>query len=495
MAIHKLRPRQIETAKSDGMLADGGGLYLQVRLGGRAKSWIFRYSVDGRERSMGLGSLDTVTLDEARERALQCRKQRLDGIDPIEARKAAQLDHKLAQAREVTFRKCAEDWMTTTQEITWTPKHAKTQRQRLADYIYPKLGNLPVQKLDLDHSRDAVHLIYEVLEPIWLTKHTTATKVQQLIEGALNWAYAKQYITSAAAASLKGPLGILLVKTSQFYEAKHHGSIPFQEIGKFMAKLRACVEVIGTEEFYNHELRARVRELHATGLFNHEQIAKQVGRARGRVSQILREPPRQESHERPAASYVAEFTTLTAVRVGQAREARWEDIDDERGVWVCKKHKTRKKTGADHIVPLSKQALYVLERMKQRHIERGPKSDYVFLSGSRKSINSHALISTSTVLRLIKELSGKEVTTHGMRTTFKTWAIEHNYDETDSEMALAHKIGDPVRNIYARFAQKIEPRRLMMQDFADYCDRTEPLPSAVISNIRDHLKHKKGEVS
>ena len=125
MAIHKLRPRQIETAKSDGMLADGGGLYLQVQLRGRAKSWIFRYSVDGRERSMGLGSLDTVTLDEARERALQCRKQRLDGIDPIEARKAAQLDHKLAQAREVTFRKCAEDWMTTTQEITWTPKHAK----------------------------------------------------------------------------------------------------------------------------------------------------------------------------------------------------------------------------------------------------------------------------------------------------------------------------------------------------------------------------------
>jgi hypothetical protein len=73
---------------------------------------------------------------------------------------------------------------------------------------------------------------------------------------------------------------------------------------------------------------------------------------------------------------------------------------------------------------------------------------------------------------------------------FKTWAVEHNYPETDSEMALAHKIGDPVRNIYARFAQKIEPRRLMMQDFADYCDRTEPLPSAVIP-----FKHKKGEAS
>jgi integrase len=284
----------------------------------------------------------------------------------------------------------------------------------------------------------------------------------------------------------------LLPKIKDFYEPKHHESIPHEQIGKLMAKIRASVALIGTEEFYDHELRARIRELHATGLFKtHEQIAKQVGRARSRISQILREPPRQESCERPAASYVAEFTTLTAVRVGQARKARWEDIDDSKGVWVCEKHKIRKKTGKAHVVPLSKQALYVLEQMKQRQTERGLKSEYVFLSGSRKGINSLALVSTSTVLRLIKEVSGKDITTHGMRTTFKSWSIDHGYDETDSEMALAHKIGDKTRNIYARHAKKIEPRRKMMQAWADYCDRTGT-PDADVVPFKPH---KAGEAS
>src|SRR5437660_9616083 len=92
--------RQIETP---GMYADGGGLYLQMT-GVGVKSWTFRFMRDGRERYMGLGPLHTIGLAEARQRAQECRRIRLDGHDPIEVRRAGRLVAKLDAAKAVTFR-------------------------------------------------------------------------------------------------------------------------------------------------------------------------------------------------------------------------------------------------------------------------------------------------------------------------------------------------------------------------------------------------------
>ena len=68
-------------------MADGGGLYLQVGESS-AKSWLYRFMLNGRAREMGLGSLRAVSLASAREKAARCRALLADGIDPIEARKA-----------------------------------------------------------------------------------------------------------------------------------------------------------------------------------------------------------------------------------------------------------------------------------------------------------------------------------------------------------------------------------------------------------------------
>ena len=86
------------------MHADGGGLYLQVTKtvsGQLNKSWLYRYAVRGRERQMGLGSLTEVKLADARQKAAECRQQRLDGIDPIEARES---DRRLAETSGIAFR-------------------------------------------------------------------------------------------------------------------------------------------------------------------------------------------------------------------------------------------------------------------------------------------------------------------------------------------------------------------------------------------------------
>src|SRR5260370_29552145 len=87
----QLSPLKVKNSKP-GMYADGGCLYLQVTTTKDGKrfnrSWIFRYRIAGRLRDMGLGSVDTLSLSEARERAREQRQKRLDGIDPIDARRA-----------------------------------------------------------------------------------------------------------------------------------------------------------------------------------------------------------------------------------------------------------------------------------------------------------------------------------------------------------------------------------------------------------------------
>ena len=98
-ALNRLSAVAVNTGISrHGMHHDGGGLYLQVSAGG-AKSWIFRFMLDGRPREMGLGPLHTIPLAEARKRATECRRLRLDGIDPIEARSAQRGQKKLEGPR------------------------------------------------------------------------------------------------------------------------------------------------------------------------------------------------------------------------------------------------------------------------------------------------------------------------------------------------------------------------------------------------------------
>jgi hypothetical protein len=84
--IGKLTALAITQVKRRGYYGDGGGLFLQVSATG-AKSWVFRFKEDRRLREMGLGPTHTVSLAEARQKALECRKARLDGLDPIEARR------------------------------------------------------------------------------------------------------------------------------------------------------------------------------------------------------------------------------------------------------------------------------------------------------------------------------------------------------------------------------------------------------------------------
>jgi Arm DNA-binding domain len=85
------------------------------------KSWLFRYSIGGRERQMGLGSLTEDKLAAARERATECRLHWLAGIDPIEARERAR---RLADAGGITFRRAFETFFASKRKSLSNKKHA-----------------------------------------------------------------------------------------------------------------------------------------------------------------------------------------------------------------------------------------------------------------------------------------------------------------------------------------------------------------------------------
>jgi hypothetical protein len=111
--LGKLKPLDPGRIKTPGMYADGGGLYLQITINARdnepAKSWLYRYMLRGRSREMGLGSLNAVSLKQARTKAFDCRGLRADGIDPIEVRNAKRTQAVLDAAKAITFKRAAAE--------------------------------------------------------------------------------------------------------------------------------------------------------------------------------------------------------------------------------------------------------------------------------------------------------------------------------------------------------------------------------------------------
>ncbi|HMA70230.1 MAG TPA: Arm DNA-binding domain-containing protein [Xanthobacteraceae bacterium] len=170
---------QLSSAKvrhaKPGMHADGGGLYLQVTAGKAEgqlnKSWLFRFALKGKERQMGLGSLNTIGLSEAREKAERCRKLLKEGRDPIEARMAERAAQQSDKAKSVTFAWCATEYMKA-HEAGWrNAKHRQQWHNTLATYVHPIIGKLPVQDVDTG-------LVMQILQPIWAEKNETASRVR-----------------------------------------------------------------------------------------------------------------------------------------------------------------------------------------------------------------------------------------------------------------------------------------------------------------------------
>jgi integrase len=268
-STHRLNAIKAANVKAVGMHPDGAGLYLKVDKGG-SKSWVFRYMFDRRQRYLGLGSAISVSLATARSLAGNARRQLELGLDPIEAKRAAEREAAAEKARAMTFKECAEAYMEAHEPSWKNAKHREQWHSTLRRFLYPKFGGVAVSSVTTD-------LVLEAVQPIWLSMPETASRVRGRIEVIIDWAKARGAFSGENPARWRGHLANLLPKPSKVANVEHHAAMQFDDLPPFMSELRA-----------------------ATGL----------------------------------TSRALEFTILTAARTTEALGAQWSEFDLEKKIWT-----------------------------------------------------------------------------------------------------------------------------------------------------------------
>ena len=113
-----------------------------------ARNWVLRYMLNGRPGWMGLGPLALYSLAEARAKALDSRRKRHEGIDPIDARRAERARLRLDAAKSIVFKECAEAYIASHKAGWRNEKHKYQWSATLNAYAYPVICAVPVQAVD-----------------------------------------------------------------------------------------------------------------------------------------------------------------------------------------------------------------------------------------------------------------------------------------------------------------------------------------------------------
>jgi integrase len=279
---------------------DGGSLFLQCVLaadGGVSRSWLLRYTLrgsGGRTREMGLGPVSDVSLGQAREEAAKWRRLAREGHDPIEMRAVERLRIIAARRAVATVDEVARDYIAA-HETDWTNSiHRAQWAQSLRDYVSPVIGRLSVAAVDTPD-------VLRVLQPIWLTKPTTARRVRARLEAVLGFAETAGHRPPGAnPARWPHHLANLLPKKNE-PKPIHMAALPHADVAAFMGTLR----------------------------------------------------------ERPGMAALAlRFLILTAVRYSDVRLAKVADVDRLKQIWAIP---SLSKTRCQHLVPLSSEAIAIFD--------------------------------------------------------------------------------------------------------------------------------------
>jgi integrase len=348
---------------------------------------------------MGLGNAALVDLADAREAALAARKQAKAGIDPIDARDEARKQAASERAKVMTFRQCADAYLAGHASGWKNAKHRWQWENTLEAHAYPVFGDMAVSRID-------VALVMAVLEPIWLEKHETATRLRGRIEKILDWAAVRGYRRGDNPARWRGHLQSALPTIKKSLRVRHHPALPFKEVPEFMAKL-----------------------------------ARQDG----------------------VSARALAFCILTATRTGETIWARWGEIDLEHRTWVIPA--ARMKLPREHRVPLSAAAVAILQALRA-DLGRTPDATSEFVFPSRLQGQP---LSNMALLMTLKRMGRGDLTTHGFRSSFRDWAAERTgFPREVPEAALAHAVRDKVEAAYRR-GDLFDKRRQLMEAWGQYC--------------------------
>jgi len=412
---------------------DGRGLYLQITPN-NAKSWLFRYTLRGKAREMGLGGGD-VSLAEARKRAATARSLLAVGIDPIEERR--RLDAEKAEARQAqakaqaqTFRAVAAlciaaeapGWKNKRTALLW---HSSLER-----HAYPVLGDVPVADVDRTKVREAI-------SGVWASAPSIGKKVLRRIATVLRFAAANGWRANdnPADARMLRHAGLPALPGG-----RRQPSLPWAKVPAFMEALAAI----------------------------------------------------------PGASALAlRFAVLSALRSGEVRQLRWSWLSfDGTPTLTIPGEVMKGKRSAEvqpHRVPLSLAALDVLAAaysfatatpVKATDLPRlaSLRGDTLVFPSTKRDVPLSDMALSSVMRRMNvdrpkgtpapwRDADGRDAVPHGFRATFSTWVDDTRPEEREAaERALAHEVANKVSGAYRR-SDLFDRRIGLMAAWADHCTR------------------------
>ncbi|MBO2986437.1 tyrosine-type recombinase/integrase [Burkholderia pseudomallei] len=229
--LHRLSALRVAKEVTPGHYADGGGLYMQIANSG-ARSWVFRFKLDGRMREMGLGPLSRVSLGEARKLAAGYREMVREQTDPILARREQRRRQLLDVSADanVTFREAAEAFIRAREPEWRNRKHVQQWGNTLKTYAYPVIGDVRVRDID-------TAMIVRILQPIWTKKPETARRVRGRIKAILDAETVMGHRIGANPARYVDHLQLVLPRSKRRSHVKHHPALPWEELPAFIREL------------------------------------------------------------------------------------------------------------------------------------------------------------------------------------------------------------------------------------------------------------------
>ena len=391
--------RNAKPRDKDYRLKDGGGLYLLVKTNG-AKWWRLDYSIEGKRKTLSLGVYPVTGLADARRKAEDARKQISNGTDPSNTR-----------------------------------KEAKEIKQFAAENESRVNAGLPILNSFEHVARDWLASI------VHLTSATTHFKKTSRLE--------------RLAFPILGDITTTAIKSADV-----------------LATLKPLIEKNQLETA--HRLHAEISSIFAYAIVHNftdydpaQPVAKQIPAQKVKHRAALIDPKQVGQLLRDISNYQGTFVVQSAFRLspllfqrpGEIRQMLWADIDLVSKEW----RPYVSKTDFHHIVPLSTQAIAILEAIQPLT----GCGQYVFPS----SRGDGRPMSDNTIRTALKSLGydSDVMTAHGFRTTASTLLNEQGWSPDAIERQLAHAPRDQVRAAYNR-AQYLDERRKMMQSWSDYLD-------------------------
>ncbi|CCI75694.1 unnamed protein product [Klebsiella pneumoniae subsp. rhinoscleromatis SB3432] len=363
-------------------LQDGNGLYLLVKPSG-SKIWRFSYyrPHDKKRALVSFGSINEVTLAEARKKRDEFRALIAQGIDPQAHQQQKREAEELRRGN--TFQKVAADWYEMKKGQNLAANTIKDIWRSLEKYVLPDIGNTPINEL-------TARKFVTVLEPIKARGNLeTLKRVLQRINEVMDFAANSGLIEINTAANVR--------KAFPTPVKKHMPTIRPEQLPDLMQTLSI----------------ARIE----------------------RQTRLL-----------------IEWQLLTVTRPAEAAEAKWEEINLTDNTWTIPAG--RMKMRRDHVIPLSNQALAVLDAMRPISAHR----EYVFPSFKTPTLPMSSQSANAALRRMGYQ---GVLVSHGLRAIFSTAANEEGFEPDVIEAALAHIDTNEVRRAYNR-SNYLEKRIVLM---------------------------------